>query len=165
MLFSGDLNTGLVWYWNGHMRSNAKWCVFKCHLNTGEPNHLNTGQMDAILFSDVLVWYLNGQSRTADHLSTEPFEIQLQKVWYSSGRYSDPQCTSLTRSKKLNVEIFHWNVKMTLTVGIRMPDFLNPDFLLMKNGLVWYLNQKFKMAAISFEYQACFVWYSIPICI
>ena len=25
--------------------------VFKCHLNTGQPNHLNTGQMDTILFS------------------------------------------------------------------------------------------------------------------
>ena len=30
--------------------------VFKCHLNTGQPNHLNTGQMDAILFSYILVW-------------------------------------------------------------------------------------------------------------
>ena len=34
---------------------------FECHLNTGHPNHLNTGQqMDAILFSYVLVRYLKG---------------------------------------------------------------------------------------------------------
>ena len=36
--------------------------VFEWHLKTGEPNHLNTLQMDAILFSYVLVWYLNGWS-------------------------------------------------------------------------------------------------------
>ena len=40
--------------------------VSECHLNTGQPNHLNTGQMDAILFSYVLVQYLNGWSSTDD---------------------------------------------------------------------------------------------------
>ena len=28
-------------------------------LNPGQPNHLNTGQMDAFYFSYVLVWYSN----------------------------------------------------------------------------------------------------------
>ena len=42
--------------------------VFKFHLNTTQPDHLNTGQMDgillmdAILFSYVLVQYLNSRS-------------------------------------------------------------------------------------------------------
>ena len=36
--------------------------VFDCHLNTGQPNHLKTRQMDPILFSYVLVQYSNGQS-------------------------------------------------------------------------------------------------------
>ena len=40
--------------------------VFECHLKTGQPNHFNNGQMDAILFSYVMVWYLNGQSSTKD---------------------------------------------------------------------------------------------------
>ena len=35
-------------------------------MNTGEPDHLNTWQMDAILFSYVLVWCLIGQSTTKD---------------------------------------------------------------------------------------------------
>ena len=40
--------------------------AFYCHLNTGQPNHLNTEQLDAILFSYVLVWYSNGRSRKWD---------------------------------------------------------------------------------------------------
>ena len=47
--FSGDLNTELVWYLNG-------WKEVGCHLNAG--------QMDAILFSYVLVQYSNGWSST-----------------------------------------------------------------------------------------------------
>ena len=35
-----------------------------CFFINGQPNHLNTGKMDAILFSNVLVRYLNGQSST-----------------------------------------------------------------------------------------------------
>ena len=35
--------------------------VFECHMNIGQPDHLNTGQMDAILFSDELVQYPNGR--------------------------------------------------------------------------------------------------------
>ena len=38
--------------------------VFECHLNYGQPNHLNSGQMDTILFFYVLVWYTNGWSST-----------------------------------------------------------------------------------------------------
>ena len=38
--------------------------VIKCHLNTGQPNHWNTRQMDTILFSYVLFQYLNGRSST-----------------------------------------------------------------------------------------------------
>ena len=40
--------------------------VFKCHENTWQPNHLNTRQMVAVLFSYVLVWYLIGRSSTLD---------------------------------------------------------------------------------------------------
>ena len=39
---------------------------FKCHLNTGRLDHLNTRQMNAILFSYALVWYLNIKSSTQD---------------------------------------------------------------------------------------------------
>ena len=39
-------------------------CFLKFHLNARQPNQLNTGQIDAILFSYVLVWYLNGLSST-----------------------------------------------------------------------------------------------------
>ena len=42
--------------------------VLECHLNTGQPDHLNNGELDAILF-------------------------KLQKVWYSNARYADPHCT------------------------------------------------------------------------
>ena len=38
--------------------------VLECHLNTRQPSHLNTGQIDTILVSYVLVRYLNGQSST-----------------------------------------------------------------------------------------------------
>ena len=38
--------------------------AFERHLNTGQLYHLNIGQMDAILFSYVLGWYLNGWSST-----------------------------------------------------------------------------------------------------
>ena len=46
--------------------------VFKCHLNTGQPNHWikkphwNTIQLDAILFSYMLVQYSNGLLSTQD---------------------------------------------------------------------------------------------------
>ena len=63
--YSGDLNTkiSLVLEW-----SKRSWVsngpVFECHLNTGQQHHLNSGHMDTVLFSNVLVQYLNGQSRT-----------------------------------------------------------------------------------------------------
>ena len=53
--------------------------VFECHLNTVKPNHLNNGQMDAILFSYVLVQYSNGQSSTQDIALYQPFEIRTSK--------------------------------------------------------------------------------------
>ena len=52
--YSWDLNTKLVWCLNGR-KEESNGLVFKCHLNTRQPNHLNTGQTDAILFSFVLV--------------------------------------------------------------------------------------------------------------
>ena len=61
--------------------------VLESHLNTGQCNHLNTRQMDATFFSYVLVWYSNGRASTQpqiDHLNTEPFEIRIQKGWYSN---------------------------------------------------------------------------------
>ena len=36
--------------------------VFEYHLNTSQPDHLNTGQMGAMLFYFVLVWFSNGWS-------------------------------------------------------------------------------------------------------
>ena len=55
--------------------------AFECHLNTRQPKHLNTRQMDAILLSYVLVWYSNGWSSTRNitHWNTEPFEIPISK--------------------------------------------------------------------------------------
>ena len=40
--------------------------VFKCHLNTGQPDHLNPRKLGAILFSYVMVRYSNGRSITQD---------------------------------------------------------------------------------------------------
>ena len=59
--------------------------VFECYLNTGQPNHLNTGQMDAILFSYVLVQYSNGWSSTQDitHILTI-LNPNFKKVRYSN---------------------------------------------------------------------------------
>ena len=60
-----EYQTSLVFKW-----SKKDWMpngmVFKCHLNTKQPNHLNTGHMDAILFSYLLVKYSNGWSGTWD---------------------------------------------------------------------------------------------------
>ena len=49
--------------------------VFECHLNTGQPDHLSTKQMDTILFSYVLVWYSNGWS------STKTLTLDLTFLW------------------------------------------------------------------------------------
>ena len=58
-----DYQTSLVFEW-----SKRGWMpnilVFKCHLHTRQPDHLNTGQMDTILFNYVLVGYSNGWSST-----------------------------------------------------------------------------------------------------
>ena len=43
-----------VGIWIPNYRKRVRWQMvwfFACHLNAGQPNHLNTGQMDAILFS------------------------------------------------------------------------------------------------------------------
>ena len=37
--------------------------VLECHLNTGQPDHLNNRELDAILFT-IHIWYLNGWSST-----------------------------------------------------------------------------------------------------
>ena len=63
-VFSGDLNTKPVQYLNGGRGWMPNGPEFKCHLNTQQPNHLNTGQMNAILFSYELVRYSSGQSST-----------------------------------------------------------------------------------------------------
>ena len=61
--WGSEYQTSLVFKWSkrGWMPNGL---VFECHLNTGQPNHLNTAQMDAILFSYVLVWYSNDWSST-----------------------------------------------------------------------------------------------------
>ena len=63
--------------------------VFECHLNTGRPNHLNARQMDAILFSYVLVWFSNDRSSTKDSLRPKisilnHLKSELQKVCYTN---------------------------------------------------------------------------------
>ena len=47
--WESEYPTSLVFEWSkrGWMPNGL---VFGCHLNTGQPNHLNIGQMDAILF-------------------------------------------------------------------------------------------------------------------
>ena len=61
--WESENRTSLVFKWSkrGWMPNGP---VFECYLNTGQPDHLNTGQMDTILYSYVLVQYLNGQSST-----------------------------------------------------------------------------------------------------
>ena len=58
--YSRDLNTKLVWCSNGQ---KVVGCQMVWYLNTGQPRHLNTRQMDTI-FSYVLLWYSNGRSST-----------------------------------------------------------------------------------------------------
>ena len=52
--YSGEIRTSLDFEWlkRGWMPNGL---VYACHLNTGQPNHLNNGQMDAILFSFILL--------------------------------------------------------------------------------------------------------------
>ena len=54
MQWASEYRISLVFKWlkRGWMLNGL---VFKCHLNTRQPNHLNTGQMDFILFSYELV--------------------------------------------------------------------------------------------------------------
>ena len=73
--YSGNLNAELVQFSNGRKEVGCQMIlVFKCHMKTGQPIHLNTWQMDAILFSYVLVWYWNGWSSTKDIDVNRPFE-------------------------------------------------------------------------------------------
>ena len=60
-----EYRTSKVFKWSkrGWMTNGL---VFKFHLNTGQPDHLNIGQMDAIWFSYGLVLYLNGWFSTQD---------------------------------------------------------------------------------------------------
>ena len=53
--------------------------VLKCHMNTGQPNHWNTRQMDTILFSYVrfgilMVGLVHGPSPKTDYLNANTFE-------------------------------------------------------------------------------------------
>ena len=70
-------NTARIWIPNLFAWSKRGWMpngpVFKCHLNTGQPKHLKTGQMDAILFSYVLVWYMI-------YIGTQITRIQIQII-------------------------------------------------------------------------------------
>ena len=54
--WGSEYQTSLVFEWSkrGWMPNGL---VFECYLNTRQPKHLNTGQMDAILFSYLLVCY------------------------------------------------------------------------------------------------------------
>ena len=59
--WGSEYQTSLVFEWlKRGWKLNGP--VFKCHSNTGQPDHLNTGKMDAILFCYVLVRYSNGRS-------------------------------------------------------------------------------------------------------
>ena len=58
--WGSESRTSLVFEWSKRgQKPNG--LVFKLHLNIGQPKHLNTGKMDAILFSYVMVQDLNGQ--------------------------------------------------------------------------------------------------------
>ena len=67
--------------------------VFKCHLNTRQPNHLNTEAKDAILFSYELVQYQN------------VFSIQIPAV----SAYNLVRCTNLDISGQDRVD--HINLR------------------------------------------------------
>ena len=54
--------------------------ALESHLNTGQPNHLNTRQIDAILFSYVflciqMVGLVDRIKPQTDHLNTKPFKL------------------------------------------------------------------------------------------
>ena len=90
ILYSGH-QTSLVFEWSkrGRMPNGL---VFECHLNTG--------QMDPILYSYVLVRYSNGRSSTKD-ITYRPtiwipnhLKSKLRKCFrYSNGRYSNSYYT------------------------------------------------------------------------
>ena len=61
--WGSEYQTCSVFIWS-KKKLDAAYLVFKCHLNTRQPDYLNTRQMEAILFSYVLVRYLNGWSST-----------------------------------------------------------------------------------------------------
>ena len=83
--------------------------VFKCHFKTKQPNLLNTGQMDPILFSYVLVRYFNGHCSTQDiaHKPTiwipNHLKSKLQKVQYSN--VSSIQIPTVLRIWKPDIQI------------------------------------------------------------
>ena len=63
--WGSEYQTSLEFKWSkrGWMPNGP---VFECHLNSKQPDHLNTRKIDNILFSYVLIRYLNGWSKTYD---------------------------------------------------------------------------------------------------
>ena len=71
--WGSEYQTSLVlkWWKRGWVPNSP---LFQCHLNISQVDHLNTRQMDAILFSYVLVQYICIQIRTIQLLFfTEKF--------------------------------------------------------------------------------------------
>ena len=79
--------------------------VFECHLNTG--------QMDTILFSYVSFWYIEHNLIKTNHLKSElPKSLVFKCFWYSSGLFSDPQCIkmSVLQIRRLQIPTVGWRI-------------------------------------------------------
>ena len=109
-------------------RSGIKDLVFECHLYTRQPNHLNTRQMDTILFSYVQVRYLNGWSSTYDIALDRLFEYQT--ICNPNFKMLGIQMFPIFRSSLYQAiysmaQMLSKNVNMTVTIqnpGTQRPD-------------------------------------------
>ena len=127
--------------------------VFKCYLNTRQPDHLNTKlfeirtskslvfksyryphcivnlrfecfQVSAMKCGPIFKCYLNiGQP---DHFNTKPFEIRTSKsLVFKSYRYSDPHCIVNLRFECFQVSAMKCGPVFKCYLNTGQPDHLN----------------------------------------
>ena len=81
-------------------RLNAKWSGIWMPFEYWTAGPFEYWKIDTILFSYVLVRYLNDWSGKWDieyrptNLILNHLKSKLQKLWYSNGRFSDPLCSN-----------------------------------------------------------------------
>ena len=149
--YSGDLNTKLVWYSNGQ---KVVGCQMVWYLNTWQPRHLNTRQMDAI-FSYVLLWYSNGRSSTrySNVSGIQMVGIQIPTVldiFNQKPAFSVWLSDHLSETGPFNhrILIYHFNNGL---VCIQMVTLTIRYF----SGLPFYLRSK-QVVALNFQHRKTF---------